>query len=366
MKRILVTGLSTNIGGIGALLTNLVSYNQFVGNSEKFIFDFIVPYNSEYINYLKKENYVYYEVPPLNNIFIYIRILIRIFKSNRYDFVWINNTSKVDIFFPIISKYIGKAKIVQHSHGVDCEEKGLKRSIFKFCEFIWGRLYECLIDIPMACSDLSANYFYKNKDLRRECLILHNGIFPEKFKYNELARNSVRKLLGIESECTILLGAVGRLTKVKNYTFLIDLINHLPENFNCIIVGDGEEEDLLKDMIRDKNLANRVQLLGKRNDIPDLLSAMDCYLMPSLNEGLPFSIIEAQASGLYCIASKGVSQEANLFGNVTFLDLSIELWSHKCCNYNLSKIDREICKEMVSKAGYNIEYSYDNFIRAIS
>lgn len=366
MKRILVSGLSVDIGGIGALLTNLVSYNKQIGNSKDFVFEFLVPHKSKYLSFLEKENYTYYEVPSLTHIISYILILKNIFRKNHYDYIWINNTSKVDVFLPLLAKRIGKAKIIQHSHGVDCEEKGIKRLIFKLCEFLWGRAYENLIDVPLACSELSADYFYKKSSLRDRCLVLHNGIFLEKFKYNEKARSATRGALGIESGEVILLGAVGRLTKIKNYPFLIELMSLLPRNYYCIIVGDGEDEDLLKGQIRELKLEDRVKLLGKRDDIPDLLCAMDLFVMPSLYEGLPFSIIEAQASGLRCLASDGISKEADLFGNVIFVNLSeITDWKKQSLKA-LDYIDRIQWNMRVKQSGYSIEESYESFVQAIS
>ena len=366
MKRILVSGLSVDIGGIGALLTNMVSCNKQIGNSKDVVFDFLVPHKSEYLSFLEKENYTYYEVPSLTHIISYILILKNIFRKNHYDYIWINNTSKVDLFLPLLAKRMGKAKVIQHSHGVECEEKGIKRLIFKLCEFLWGRAYENLIDVPLACSELSADFFYTKSSLRNSCLVLHNGIFLEKFKYNEKARSDTRGMLGIDSSEIILLGAVGRLTRVKNYSFLIELMSLLPQNYYCVIVGEGEDEDLLKGQIRELKLEDRVKLLGKRNDIPDLLCAMDLFVMPSLYEGLPFSIIEAQASGLRCLVSDGISEEANLFGNVTCINLSEIIDWKKQCLKTLDNIDRIQCNMCVKQSGYSIEESYESFIQAIN
>ena len=366
MKKILVSGLSVDIGGIGALLTNLVSYNKQIGNSKDVVFEFLVPCKSEYRSFLKKENYTYYEVPSLTHIISYILILKNIFGKNHYDYIWINNTSKVDVFLPLLAKRIGKVKIIQHSHGGDWDEKGSKRLIFRLCEFLWGRAYENLIDVPLACSELSVEYFYKKSSLRDRCLVLHNGIFLEKFKYNEKARSDTRSMLGIDSNEVILLGTVGRLTRVKNYSFLIELMAQLPRNYYCVIIGEGEDGDLLKEQVRELKLEDRVKLLGKRDDIPDLLCAMDLFVMPSLHEGLPFCIIEAQASGLRCLASDGISEEANLFGNVSFINLSEIIDWKKQCLKTLDYIDRIQCNMRVKQSGYSIEESYESFVQAIN
>lgn len=367
MKRILVNGLPIHMGGIGSLLANLVTYNKRTGNSDEWGFEFLVHYQSAYQTWLKQENYTYYKIPSLKRLFRYMTLLWQLFRQRHYDYVWINNTSKVDILLPWIAKNIGKAKIIQHAHGIDNEAKGIRRLLFGLCEFLWGKAYEKLIDIPIACSTPSANYFYKNPRLREKCVVLHNGIFVEQFRFNEKARFDTRKDLGINADGSVLIGAVGRLSKVKNYSFLIDLMNLLPKNHHCIIVGDGEDKELLEKQIDELKLHDRVKLLGKRSDIPDLLCAMDIFVMPSINEGLPFSLIEAQATGLKCVVSTGIPQEADLFGNVRFIDLSrMTEWVETCLKLSNDSFDRLQCNSMVKQAGYSIETSYDNFIRLLA
>lgn len=364
MKRILVSGLSVDIGGIGALLTNLVSFHRQVqhDHAPEVVFEFLIPHASAYLPWIQQGHYTYYETPSLKQWFRYRTFLRQLFRKRHYDYVWINNTSKVDIWLPWIAKHIGKAKIIQHAHGTDCEEKGVRRLIFKLCECLWGKAYENLIDIPIACSNLSADYFYKKTALRGKCTVLHNGIDVERFKFNETTRIATRQALGLTDGC-ILLGAVGRLTEVKNYPFLMDLMHRLPQNYHCIIVGDGEDKDLLEQQIHELKLQDRVKLLGKRNDIPDLLCAMDVFVMPSLHEGLPFSLIEAQASGLKCLCSDGISKEADLLGNTHFISLfSSKEWVKICQEQSNIPADRIRCNNLVKQAGYSIETSYDNFI----
>lgn len=365
MKRILVNGLPIRMGGIGSLLVNLVTYNKQIGNSNEWGFEFLVHYQSAYQTWLKQEGYPHYRIPPLKRLFRYLTLLWRLFRKRHYDYVWINNTSKVDILLPWIAKNIGKAKIIQHAHGTDNEAKGIRRLVFGLCEFLWGKAYEKLIDIPLACSGLSADYFYKNPCLREKCVVLHNGIYVEQFKFNEKARFDTRKALGITADGSVLLGAVGRLSKVKNYSFLIDLMHLLPQSHYCIIVGDGEDKDLLAAQIEALQLQDRVKLLGKRNDIPDLLCAMDIFVMPSLNEGLPFSLIEAQAAGLTCLVSTGVPEEADLSGNVNFIPLSIPLYRDALCDFT-PRNDRHTGYTAVNNAGYSIESTYGHFINCLN
>ena len=245
-----------------------------------------------------------------------------IFNQNDYEYVWINNTSKINIDLPRIAKKHG-AKIIVHSHGVATEAKGLKKIIFSIIEKVNTREYCRLIDIPFACSQASAKFFYP-ADLLKKCKVVSNGIETEKFLFNEKERIRIRRELGIKNN-DILIGAVGRLTTVKNYAFLADLLPELPDKYKVIILGDGEDEAYLKNIIDKHNIGDRFFLLGKKQNISAYLSAMDIFAMPSLNEGMPFSLIEAQASGLRCVVSTGVSQEAKIIDYISFANCNNKL-----------------------------------------
>jgi glycosyltransferase involved in cell wall biosynthesis len=154
------------------------------------------------------------------------------------------------------------------------------------------------------------------------------------------------------------------LTKVKNYPFLVQLIASLPAHFKGIIVGDGEDRAMLTEIIQQQNLTDRFMLVGQKNNVEDYLSAMDIFAMPSFNEGLPFSVVEAQCAGLSCVASTGISMECNLTGNVTFADInSQEEWLQFCLNY--TQIKRNDQCEKVKKCGYSIEEAFLTFLQTI-
>lgn len=362
--KILVTGLGKTKGGIGTLLLNMAKCNSMQSDADGMQFEFVLPKKSEYKEIFDSEGYRYYECPRLYNIIGYRSKLKKIISEEKYDYVWINNTSKVDIILPLLAKHHG-TRVIQHSHGVSGEERGLKKFIFSCAEFVFGKKYETLIDIPIACSEASADYFYQDKVLRDRCTVLGNGIFTEKFRFNENSRTKIRGALNIKED-DILIGAVGRLTKVKNYPFLVRLIATLPVRFKGIVVGDGEDREMLAEMIQQQNLTDRFILAGQKNNIQDYLSAMDIFAMPSFNEGLPFSIVEAQCAGLTCIASTGISPECDLTGNVTFADINCqEEWVNFCLKYTSNGIERNNQCKKIQEKGYSIEETYRSFLQAI-
>ncbi len=96
-------------------------------------------------------------------------------------------------------------------------------------------------------------------------------------------------------------------------------------NYKLILVGSGEDLELLEDIVIKHNLQSEVQFLGDRNDIPNILQAFDVFIFPSIYEGLGISILEAQASGLPCITSTGVPDDADISTNIAHLDLTEEI-----------------------------------------
>ena len=360
--KILVDGMPRNLGGIGTLLINFVKFNESAGNKNYLVFEFLVPENSAYINILQKEGYKYYEVPKVISA-RYRTVLHNVFKNNYYDYVWINNTSKVNIYLPQLAKMNG-TKVILHSHGVSSEEVGIKRLFFSIIELIRGKKYCNLADICFACSKASAQYFYP-KELQEKCEIISNGIETAKYRFNEQNRNLIRYDLNVKED-DALIGAVGRLTKVKNYEFLVKIMAELPDSYKLVILGEGEEKRKLLEMIKELNLESKVLLLGKKKNVEQYLSAMDIFAMPSLNEGMPFSLIEAQANGLRCLVSDGVAEETKITDEVKFLKLSDKQnWINELKKPLFDIRKRYISNEKVIAAGYSIENSYYTFTRYV-
>lgn len=359
MIKILVDGLPKSCGGIGTLLINLVKYNDEVGNRGKYQFDFLVPEKSEYIPWLKKNNYIFFEVPKITSI-SYKTTICEVLKRTKYDYLWINNTSKVNILLPRMAKKISNSKIISHVHGVSTESHGLKGMCFKLIEYFQGGKYCKLIDIPFACSVAASKYFYPEY-LLKECKIISNGIFCDKYLFENKSR--LEKRLEFKfCENDIVLGAVGRLTRVKNMAFLLDVIKELPNEYKLIILGDGEEREMLESKINALELGTRVYLLGSKEDVPNYLCAMDIFVMPSLNEGMPFSLVEAQASGLPCIVSTGVATETDLTGNVFFEDIcNVNIWADKIKSLKINTDDRKKYNAKIKTVGFSIEESYRIF-----
>lgn len=152
-----------------------------------------------------------------------------------------------------------------------------------------------------------------------------NGVEVEKFKYSKENRNKIRNDLKI-TESDYVIGHVGSLDSNKNQIYIIELLSYLikvenSKNWYVILVGDGPNRAQIEKYIEKNQLEQNVLLLGKRNDVNEILSAFDIMIMPSYAEGLPVTLIEAQAADLKCYISDTITKEVNLTGEIEFFNL---------------------------------------------
>lgn len=203
-----------------------------------------------------------------------------------------------------------------------------------------GRIYEslsrCIINIFcqkfIACGEEAGKYLFGNK-FSQKGLVLNNAIDVNNFY--DIHKDAVARLkseLGI-NKSTLVIGNVARLQEVKNHAKMIEIARHMKScqiKFKMLFVGRGELENKIKEDIKLYGLENEVCLLGVRSDVPDLLHIMDVLLMPSLFEGNPVSLIEAQAAGIPCVISDIITDKIdmglNLISKVSLSSTS-ETWA---------------------------------------
>ncbi|MDO4557286.1 MAG: glycosyltransferase, partial [Lachnospiraceae bacterium] len=180
MIKILVDGLPTGVGGIGTAIFNLLKNVDL----KEYSITFLLTYDSYYVETIIKYKFNYIKIAPFGKKPItYAWQLYKHLKSQRYDYIWINNTSKVNLLLPLLAKSINNARIVWHAHGVDCEYSGIKRRIVKIIEYLNESYFYKLVDTYIACSKQVASCCYKNIGLRY-VTIIYNPIDINKFLFN--------------------------------------------------------------------------------------------------------------------------------------------------------------------------------------
>ena len=150
---------------------------------------------------------------------------------------------------------------------------------------------------------------------------------------------------------------MGRFFLQKNHNFLIDIFNEVykkDKSAVLLLIGDGELKKEIEKKVLLLGLENSVKFLGVREDVNRLMQAFNIFLLPSLFEGLPVTMIEAQAAGLKCIISDKVTKECDITGNVERISLNVSAkkWAEKILK---TRYEKENTYEKIKEAKYDIK-----------
>lgn len=197
--------------------------------------------------------------------------------------------------------------------------------------------------------------------------ILHNAVDLQEFAYRENARKKIRRDLGIPEDALVV-GHVGRFCQQKNHAFLLDVFAEVARKRDdsvLLLLGKGELVGEVRGKVEALDLSDRVVFAGVRRDAALCYSAMDALVFPSLYEGLPNVVIEAQANGLPCIISSAITQEAVINGNVVSMPLSIGAGSWCEAVFRMSGRRVEDGASELRSAGYDIKEELFNFVKLV-
>lgn len=161
-------------------------------------------------------------------------------------------------------------------------------------------------------------------------IVVRNCIDVNKFRKIPFSKSEIRKEIEIPQDAFVL-GHTGRFCSIKNQTFLIDVFMHISKqvpNAFLLMIGGGDASEVIS-KIDSYGLTNKYKILSNRSDVNILLHAMDVFIFPSLFEGMPIALIEAQAAGIKCIASSTITNEAivSVKSMQLNLDLGPQVWA---------------------------------------
>ena len=228
-----------------------------------------------------------------------------------YQAIWVNVNSLANIDYLKMAQKYGIPKRIIHSHNAQNMDTKLRGMLH---EANRGSLGRYATDF-WACSEYAAKWFYAGKggkgELRHPAVVIRNAIDVEKIRDGVARREEFRRQAGGDADWTdkYIIICIGRLHFQKNQKFAIDIMADLiPEmpDARLVLIGQGEDEDMLRAHVREKGLENEVYFAGVVTDIPGWLGAADFFLFPSVFEGLGIAGLEAQAAGLPVLASADV------------------------------------------------------------
>lgn len=350
MKKIFMVGYSKNKGGVEAYIENLCS--GLSKEAYEVIYDWPIMLidGKEWIRPQNRHNYIKYRC-----------FWKRFFEENHFDVLYYNVCDIVSIDMLKFAKRAAVPIRIIHSHSAGNQMQLNKKlnAFHKATECINKKIIGKYATHLLACSDKAGKWMFGRHAYRT----IHNGINLSNYKYSESKRKVIRDRNGIKSE-ELLIGYIGRMTPEKNPLYAEKIAeNILNEDLMAkfVFIGDGELLEIVKDNVKKKQLEEQILFAGAVNNVHEWMSAIDCLIMTSLFEGLPFVLVEAQAAGLPCVVSANVSRESNLSGLVQFVDLEAgeKVW--------VEKIILECKKERVDVAQKLIDagYSIDDTVKLI-
>ena len=355
MKRILIFAPTAPSTGITQYILNILNELK---NADALI-DILSFHNDRLKKWTEENGTQYFEmdISMYKHPFLYRRFLKDVF-SRGYDAVHFNMSSISTLTIFKYAKRCGVKKIIMHSHSsfTDLASK-IRRIVFsnlhKFLRVFANKYF----NVKCACSVPAAEWMY-GKKAAQTALILHNAVDTKKFAFNKECADEIREKYRVNTK--FLLGHIGRFTVQKNHSFIIDTFNELCKIRNdctLMLVGNGEFLESIKNKVNELNLTENVIFVDFQEDIYKYYSAMDLFLMPSLFEGLPITLVEAQANGLPSLVSSAVTSECDLTGLLEFYPLSAgcrqwaEKISDKLANGRKNNVDVE---NLLQKSGFSL------------
>lgn len=341
-----MVGYSQNKGGVETYISNLSN------NLNKAEFNIVYSMPEMEIN-----GKTWHRPTNRHNYIKYFSFWMKFFVQNKFDVIYYNTCDIVSIDLLKFAKWSNIPVRIIHSH--NSANQMQMNIIHKFQEYTNKKyLINKYATDFLACSEVAGKWMFGN----RPFTVIKNGIKTSLYKFSSNTRNKTRSKYNIKMD-EFVLCFIGRFENQKNPIKTIRIFDELTKkqekDVKLLLVGAGSLENELKKSVEDLNLEEQVIFAGTTNDIPSVLSASDCLIMTSEFEGLPFVLVEAQASGLPCVVSENVSKEAKLSDLIQFIpnSKSNTFWADIILNINIDNNKRSAYTDIVKNKGYDIQSS---------
>ena len=329
-----------NYGGVEMVVMN---YYRYIDKT-KVQFDFfalegsLLPMRDE-IEQLGGRVYV---VPKYTHLLDYEKTIQRIFNENNYKIVH-SNMNALSVFSLHAAKRAGIKVRIAHNHSTAGKGE-TEKNIVKYLLKPLSKIYPTNL---CACTKYAGEWLFGKK---ADVKVFHNAIDIEKYKYNEITRNRIRKELNLGDK--VVIGHIGRFCFQKNQEFLVDLLYEVRKKKDAVLllIGEGNTESV-REKAKELGVLDSIFFLGPKSNANEYYQAMDCFVLPSRYEGLGMVAIEAQAAGLPTICSTEVPEELRITDLVEFISLEspINKWADK-----IKRVERKDKSREVVEAGYDI------------
>lgn len=343
-------------GGMENFIMNL--YRNI--DRTRFQFDFIVHQqkDNDYTEEIEQLGGRVYLLPRLTRKpFSNLHRIRRLVRENHYPMV-IRHTANALVAPQLLAAKSAGAVTVCHSHNETDPQLRLHR--------MGQKLMRRAADIRLACSEKAGHWMYGDQSFE----VIHNAIDIPRFAYRESKAAKIREEFYLEGKHAY--GNIANFIASKNHSYLLRIyreIIKLDPDAVCFCLGEGDLRPQIEEEIKELHLEERVILTGIRGDVPDFMSALDVLVFPSRFEGLPLTLIEAQAAGLPSLISDTIIGDVIVTEGIV-QQLSIELdpkeWAERAVLLAKEQSDRTCPYESIAAAGYDIRQLvqwYQEFIQ---
>lgn len=281
----------------------------------------------------------------------FLIFLVKLLTYDKYDVVHCNVINSGSLILGI-SKMGGVPVRIIHSHTTRNGDTRLKR----MRNYPFAALARLFANNYIACSRLAGTYLFGNRNFR----IVRNAMDSKELVFQNEYRDAYR------TNNDFVVGTVGRFTLQKNPEFILEIIQKLVnDNFNFEFwwIGEGELLDDIKKQAAKRKIDQYIKFWGPRTDVKRMYSGMDCFILPSLYEGLPVVGIEAQMSGLPTILSNTITTETSISESVAYLSIDeVEPWIEEIKRSSLLK--RQANLSDIDFKSYDIDIQANNLLES--
>lgn len=321
-------------------------------DQERFAVDFLL-FDREETDYTKEViesgGKIWYVTSRRENCFRWLKDVFAFFRQhhNEYSAIhWCGNS--LTAIAPLVAAWMYRVPI-RIVHGHNSSADGWHN---RMLHTLHRAVTSAVTTHHLACSSAAAQWFFG----RRKTEIIANGIDTEQFDFAPQIRTEMREQLGLSSD-TVVWGHVGRFVNEKNHAFLVELFaryHSIHPKSALLLIGKGILMETIKEQIQSIGLQDSIIMLGEQQQVSRYMQAMDLFVMPSLFEGLPFVLVEAQCSGLPCLISDNINSDSILTPNVGVVSLTTPLsrWCEEA--ERLTHMVRVSERKTLIQKGYSI------------
>lgn len=324
-------------------------------------YDFLVHrgYKAEYEDEIEslggKIHRIYRPTPQ--NYFKYRKAIRKLFHEHPEYKIIHCNMMELGLFAYMEAKRCGVPIRICHAHTASINEKITPKTLMRA---VYKKQINKHITHRFACGKAAAEWVF-GKEYEDNVVYMRNAVDAAKYRYSQQTETDVRKEFNLEGKFVV--GHVGRFFEPKNHPFIVEVFAEIAkrdEDAVLMLVGGGETDDLVlnqtKTKVKELGLEDRVIFTGVRPDVERLIQAFDVFILPSLQEGFPVVMVEAQAAGLKCVISDRVTSECDITGNVEIVPLEsgAKTWAERILTYKNSYEKKDMYQDIVN-ANYDIK-----------